>query len=577
MESTQMTLEDEFSFKSEIIDLLNDFGESVVDNYSPLTITKGDFFALFDLAKEQLRHIKETIYFNTPRVFGCLVTFAFKALFIGENDIKIDNIEQNTDYFRLILIYNIEEKIETIKDQLIDSIEKLKANEKAKQFLGEKITSLFKKIFTNTVIFFIYLLMINNEPTILELNEFLIKLVETRYIVTLKFKYNELESLSFEQIINDLHKALITENIDNNFQISIEGDHLKVSNVSNEELLNYINAPDLPKKYKRKERKKSKYKKNSADKNIIKKTKDEKEKKIEDKKDNINEDKKENINIKGDKTKEMESQDIEQKFEKIQKEINELKKYKEENEKYKEENEKYKEENEKYKEENERYKEENERYKEESENYKEENEMYKRKSKMEIDSLKQKISQNKTEINSLNQKNSDNKLEILRLKSDLQLIKIRSSLKVFVNYMYVGLKLYGDFDYESKITKIIYKLNSFTSDNSKEYDPQLLSSFQEFMSNFTHKVDLGNLMAHKMNLDISILDQIFELLDKKKKYENVKLFLKKNTNADIIIKELVKNREKNFLNKKLLKDEEAKISMKITDLKNLWTKGKKSK
>ena len=57
----------------------------------------------------------------------------------------------------------------------------------------------------------------------------------------------------------------------------------------------------------------------------------------------------------------------------------------------------------------------------------------------------------------------------------------------------------------------------------------------------------------------------------------MKLFLKKNTNADIIIKELVKNREKNFLNKKLLKDEEAKISMKITDLKNLWTKGKKSK
>ena len=57
----------------------------------------------------------------------------------------------------------------------------------------------------------------------------------------------------------------------------------------------------------------------------------------------------------------------------------------------------------------------------------------------------------------------------------------------------------------------------------------------------------------------------------------MKLFLKKNTNADIIIKELAKNREKNFLNKKLLKDEETKINMKITDLKNLWTKGKKIK
>ena len=82
--------------------------------------------------------------------------------------------------------------------------------------------------------------------------------------------------------------------------------------------------------------------------------------------------------------------------------------------------------------------------------------------------------------------------------------------------MYIGLKLYGDVDYESKITKIICKLNSFTSDNSKQYDQKLLANFQEFMSNFTHKVDLGNLMAHKMNLDKSILDQIFEMLDKKK-------------------------------------------------------------
>lgn len=123
--------------------------------------------------------------------------------------------------------------------------------------MGEKITSLFKKIFTNSVTFFIYLVIINNEPTILELNEFLIKLVETRYIVTLKFNYNELESLSFEQIINDLYKALITENIDNNFQISIEGDHLKISNFSNEEILNYINDPDLPKKYEKKKREKN--------------------------------------------------------------------------------------------------------------------------------------------------------------------------------------------------------------------------------------------------------------------------------------------------------------------------------
>ena len=213
---------------------------------------------------------------------------------------------------------------------------------------------------------------------------------------------------------------------------------------------------------------------------------DEKDNKIKDEKNNIIEDKKENINIKGDyklnvaiketkqnnnKIKAMQSQDVEQKIEKMQKEMNELKKSIEKYEKYKEENEKYKEENEKYK---------------------EENEKYKRRSKIKINSLMKKISYNKEEISSLNQRISDNKVEIVRLKSDLKLIKIRSSLKeVFVNYMYIGLKLYGDFDYESKIISIISKLNSFTS-NSEEYDQKLLSSFQEFMSNFTNKVGLGN-------------------------------------------------------------------------------------
>ena len=92
----------------------------MVNNYSHLIITKDDFFTLFELTKEQFRHTKGTIDFNTPGNFECLVTFDFKALFISENDIKIDNIEQNLDYFQLILIYRIEGKIETIKNELID-------------------------------------------------------------------------------------------------------------------------------------------------------------------------------------------------------------------------------------------------------------------------------------------------------------------------------------------------------------------------------------------------------------------------------------------------------------------------
>ena len=54
--------------------------------------------------------------------------------------------------------------------------------------------------------------------------------------MNLNFNYIELKNISFEQIINDLYKALITENIDNYFHIIIEGDHLKESKFSNEEL-----------------------------------------------------------------------------------------------------------------------------------------------------------------------------------------------------------------------------------------------------------------------------------------------------------------------------------------------------
>ena len=99
----------------------------------------------------------------------------------------------------------------------------------------------------------------------------------------------------------------------------------------------WINDEDSPQEYERKERKKSKYEKNAAQKNIIQETKDEKEKKMKDEKDKKIKDeknkiKKENIITKRDyklnyviketqlnnnKTKAMESQDIEQKFEKI--------------------------------------------------------------------------------------------------------------------------------------------------------------------------------------------------------------------------------------------------------------------
>ena len=89
------------------------------------------------------------------------------------------------------------------------------------------------------------------------------------------------------------------------------------------------------------------------------------------------------------------------------------------------------------------------------------------------------------------------------------------------------------------------------------------------MNFISYKVNLGNVSAHNVNMDASIIDQIFDLFDRKNHCENFKNKLKKSTNADEIIKKLVKNYEDNFFNKTKLKYNEKIIEESIDDLSGL--------
>jgi len=169
---------------------------------------------------------------------------------------------------------------------------------------------------------------------------------------------------------------------------------------------------------------------------------------------------------------------------------------------------------------------------------------------------------------------TNNNTEIYRIKSDLKLIKLRRSLKVFVNYLYIGLNLKGDFDYESKITKIIEKLKTFTH---IKYNKKLVEDTINFMKEFYDKIELGYFSAHNLDLKVSFLDQIFELIDKENKAGELKYKLKNETNADIILKNLIKNREDNYFNKTPSKSEEKKINKSISDLSSIWLKIEENK
>lgn len=136
---------------------------------------------------------------------------------------------------------------------------------------------------------------------------------------------------------------------------------------------------------------------------------------------------------------------------------------------------------------------------------------------------------------------------------------------IFIN----GLRLFGGIFYEDKIERIIEKLDTF---NTKEYDSSLVQNSIDFMDELYYKNESGNFAAHHLDLNASVLDQIFEYIDKTGKYEYLKKKLKSVNRLDKILKDLIQNREDNFCDRKQLKEEEEKINKTIGDLSGLWLK-----
>ena len=495
---------EEFKKKYSIIQLLNEYGKQGVEDYSPLDVTEEDFDIVIDLAKQKLENIREIIELNEDKKsFGIFIYYAFKALFIGNYDLKYDgNLKEDISFFNDILS-------STCKSEIIEKhIIKLRG-ELDKKDKGKKEITLFKKIFPNLKTYFIYLLLRRSQSTTQrELNEYIIRLVEGFCVTILHFKYDELNDLPHEQLINDLYKIFFEEKISNNFHLSLENDNLKAKRLTNVELCEYINEKNI-------DNTTDKIEENTEEKkdmNQKSKSKVQRDKKFNNRVKDIR-----NDDIKGAKSKEKAKENInkdeQNEFEKINGEIYIL--------------------------------------------------------KQKINYLENKLEKYDSQVKSLKKKINDYDAEISRLKSDLKLIKLRRAFKVFVNYIYNGLRLFGDIYYEDKIEGIIEKLDTF---NTKEYDSALVQSSIDFMDELYNKNESGNFAAHHLDLNVSVLDQIFEYIDKTGKYTYLKNKLKSISCLDQILKDLIKNREDNFSNPKRLKAEEERIIKTIGDLSALWKK-----
>ena len=153
------------------------------------------------------------------------------------------------------------------------------------------------------------------------------------------------------------------------------------------------------------------------------------------------------------------------------------------------------------------------------------------------------------------------------MQSDLKLIQFRRAFKCFVNYIYYSLYFSDELPYEEKIEVIIKQLDEFIS---VEFNQTLIQSTIGFLNKLSGLIKKGNYKAHHLDLNVSVIDQIFEFIDKKKEHKDLQEIFKTKCNMDIILKKLILNEENNYKNKRNKYFGENSIINEINGAYKLW-------
>ena len=598
--------QEEFQDKSKIISLLNTFGNTVNKNCKPLEYSKEDDFVLFKLAKERLRYIQDFSEDNSENSIEHLSCFAFRALFFGTDDFKLENVDEHIKQFQVIIdcLSKIENKDQTnLFNSLIDKIdEKYKGN----------VLRLFKELFPKNFFIFIGLLILTNESNLFL--EVLFRQIQNSFDVKYDFEYEDISKLPLEQAINDLCEIMINSE-KNLIHLKLDEGHFQSYSFNNNEILEVLDSLNDEQKEKKdriksiieKKKKKvtSKGKKQSLNKineklpsqNVEKGKRSINEKNnnaielnlnINNENSNINCERQIVIQKEDDKQeqKEDDKQDEDDKQEEDNKQKEDDKQEQKEKDKKKEKDKQEQKEGDKQE-----RQEDDKQKKQEDDEQSIMNEMKKIKNKLK--NMEMSISNNEQKIKSLEESNqklekSNKKLEksnqklkknieqlkldstnfsnkVDKLESQLDTIKMRDGIKAFIDYIFASLKLAAKIGYESKIYMIYITLNK----KSKDYNQHLIKNIKFILYTVFKKLNIGNEFAHNVDLNSSIVDQMFELIkdnDNEEKLKETKIEFQK-TNMDRVIKKLIQVRKENY-NKpiEVRENEEKNVLSEVKDL-----------
>lgn len=514
---------EEFQIKSKIIDLINRIGAVSIKEYDPLKVTFQDDFVLFPYAIERIKYIIDYLENKNIDIINYASCTAFFCLFLGANDFKLNNIDRKIKYFEEIVNF-----LETRKEsEIFNDLQQ-----------PDDLLILYENLFQEGFYANIALVIFNLEMD--SIIEFTVKLIQKFYNVDIDFEFNQLRSLSALDALSDLYRIFVDEKgegqNENYTHLKIENGHLAFSSFTNDEILKDINSINFEiteekktEKNIRKKKKKNKKKKTNILNNQENKTNIENNIIINNDNMDLKEESKDKNSIE-DINKDNIIKNLNCKINELEKDKNELTK---KNKKYLE------------------------IIRDKGNKIKKLNE--------EINLLSSKINKINSERNKIKENldkykkmNNDMTNEISKLKSDLVLIKIRDGLKQFINFIYKSCELSGETIYEEKISHI----NNYFDEKFRYIkNKSFLKKTKNILFNIYKKLKSGNELAHDVNLDMPIIEQIKSIIiiDKEKENEITIFDLIQELNSDQIIKELILNKKNYYNNYVLMLEKEARI------------------
>ena len=514
---------EEFQIKSKIIDLINRIGAVSIKEYDPLKVTFQDDFVLFPYAIERIKYIIDYLENKNIDIINYASCTAFFCLFLGANDFKLNNIDRKIKYFEEIVNF-----LETRKEsEIFNDLQQ-----------PDDLLILYENLFQEGFYANIALVIFNLEMD--SIIEFTVKLIQKFYNVDIDFEFNQLRSLSALNALSDLYRIFVDEKgegqNENYTHLKIENGHLAFSSFTNDEILKDINSINFEiteekktEKKIRKKKKKNKKKKTNILNNQENKTNIENNIIINNDNMDLKEESKDKNSIE-DINKDNIIKNLNCKINELEKDKNELTK---KNKKYLE------------------------IIRDKGNKIKKLNE--------EINLLSSKINKINSERNKIKENldkykkmNNDMTNEISKLKSDLVLIKIRDGLKQFINFIYKSCELSGETIFEEKISHI----NNYFDEKFRYIkNKSFLKKTKNILFNIYKKLKSGNELAHDVNLDMPIIEQIKSIIiiDKEKENEITIFDLIQELNSDQIIKELILNKKNYYNNYVLMLEKEARI------------------